>query len=195
MAESCLDANGQWRHALVKLNMSPGVHASGVVIAKDRVLTVAHALAQGARLYLDSGEVSRLIAVHEGLDLALLHINTGSRPSLPFSASLPKPGQPLYAYGWSSAHVPELNKGKLLEVRWSGLYSSAAIAAGSSGGALLSCEAGQVSLLGLLRAYRAYFNNGFAHNSGVSIAVEATQLKAFIAQYGHPAQQQMLATY
>jgi len=173
--------------AILPVATDHGSHASGVVVAPNRVLTAAHALNGGQQYFvrIDGGfRKARLIMKNAAHDLAVLDVNTDSIKPLPISAAEPSASQMVWAVGFPRAQGKTTSSGVFQKNRQGALHTSAPIDSGQSGGGLLSCERGHYELLGMLRGYGAYLSgNRYVKLQNHSVAVAATTIHRFVSAF------------
>jgi len=162
--------------AVLPIMTDHGSHASGVVFATDRVLTAAHALSDSSRVFVRIAEgfrSAKLLLRDESTDVAVLQVDTRGIAPLPIVRGEPTERQAVWAVGYPRAAGRTTTSGVFQRTRAGALHSSAPIDSGQSGGALLTCERGLFSVLGMLRGYGAYRSGGGyvkLDNHSVSVA-------------------------
>ena len=173
--------------AILPVATDHGSHASGVVVAPDRVLTAAHALNGGQQYFvrIDGGfRKARLIMKSSAHDLAVLEVETDSIKPLPLSVEEPSASQAVWAVGFPRAQGKTTSSGVFQRNRQGALHTSAPIDSGQSGGGLLSCEQGHYELLGMLRGYGAYLSGDrYVKLQNHSVAVAATTINQFVRAF------------
>lgn len=178
--ESALDA-------ILPVATDHGSHASGVVVAPDRVLTAAHALNGGQQYFvrIDGGfRKARLLMKSVAHDLAVLEVETGSITPLPISVAEPSASQTVWAVGFPRAQGKTTSSGVFQRNRQGALHTSAPIDSGQSGGGLLTCQSGHYQLLGMLRGYGAYLSGDrYVKLQNHSVAVAATTINQFVRPF------------
>jgi len=145
--------------AVLPVATDRGSHASGIVFATDRVLTAAHAIADGGRFFVRVGEGYRmadLLLLDRTTDVAVLGVDTLGIEPLPISEHAPLERQPVWAVGFPREAGRTTTSGVFQRNREGALHTSAPIDSGQSGGGLLACEHGVFSVLGMLRGFGAY---------------------------------------
>jgi len=173
--------------AVVAVVTDQGNRASGVVIAEGRVLTAAHAIADGEVPYVDiDGEVRRadVLLVDETNDVALFGVETSSIKPLPVALQGPIEHESVWAVGYPKNANKTTSSGVFQRMREGVLHTSAAIDAGQSGGGLLACADGDFRLLGMLRGFGAYRSgSGYVRLPNHSVSVAATTLRRVLDGY------------
>ncbi len=182
------------RESIVHIKASRGSTASGVVIAQDRVLTVAHAVDPNSKLAINIQGAfveAELIAIDETTDLALLAVPTGSLKIIPLSAEPLRVEEPVWALGYPLAKKLRLSLGLYQSIYNGRLYTSTHVNSGVSGGGLLRCDAGQFVLAGVVHGFVAQVKNQQYINIGDSTSVPAATIQRFLAG----SQQQLVMTH
>jgi len=173
--------------AILPVATDHGSHASGVVVAPNRVLTAAHALNGGQQYFvrIDGGfRKARLIMKNATHDLAVLEVATDAIKPLPISAADPTVSQTVWAVGFPRAQGKTTSSGIFQKNRAGALHTSAPIDSGQSGGGLLSCKRGHYELQGMLRGYGAYLSgNRYVKLQNHSVAVAAATINRFVNAY------------
>ena len=158
--------------------------ASGVVVAKDRVLTVAHAIDGNAPVTAEvEGYTMRakVGAVDAKNDLAILEVPTGDIPAVRISKSKLEVSEPVWAVGFPLASDQRVSEGIYDSVYNGRLYSNVHINSGTSGGGLLRCASdGRVELAGIVHGYIAKSVGSQLVNIGDSVSVPIPTIKRFI---------------
>ncbi len=184
-APSCEWPDESALQAILPVATDHGSHASGVVVAPNRVLTAAHALNGGQQYFvrIDGGfRKARLVMKNLAHDLAVLEVNTDAIKPLPISVVEPSASQTVWAVGFPRAQGKTTSSGVFQKNRQGALHTSAPIDSGQSGGGLLSCERGHYELLGMLRGYGAYLSgNRYVKLQNHSVAVAATTIHRFVS--------------
>lgn len=164
--------------SIVEVVTHPGSHATGVVLDKDRVVTVAHALAVGAEIRVwikGSQQRATLEAIHEGYDLAILHVNTEDSPPIPLSLDQLFVQEPVWVLGQG-----KISEGKFLRNKVTGIVTSAMIAGGDSGAALLHCGRAGYEVSGIVHSYLGRLQPDGIENLGFSVSVPAQAVRNFL---------------
>ncbi|NNC54911.1 MAG: trypsin-like peptidase domain-containing protein [Pseudomonadales bacterium] len=162
---------------IVQLRGDNGGHASGVVIRKNLLLTVAHAIAGENRVFADiHGELQETLPliINESRDLALLQVDTGVLQPIAIAASPLSRHERVWAIGFPLGKNQRTSHGVLTDNENGLLYTTAHINQGTSGGGLLRCANGEnneYELAGIVRAYIADVTANQPINTGDSVAV------------------------
>lgn len=170
--------------AVVPVAGESGSYASGVVVGQDRVLTAAHAIEDGDRLFvgmLSAYREAEILLVDRAKDLAILAVPTGDIPPLRLASNEPRISQQVWAVGYPKAQAKATSMGVFQRVDAGALHTSAPIESGQSGGGLLLCEGGNFLLGGMLRGYGAYLNGDhYIRLKNHSVSVAATTIQRFV---------------
>lgn len=172
-----------YKNAIVKLDTFEGQTASGVVIDRNTVLTVAHALSDNASLFARiNGDFveAKTVAVNPRLDLALLSVDTSTLEPVPLAANSPRINETMWAVGFPLAAEQRISLGQYKEMYNGRLYTSVHINSGTSGGGLLQCENGSPKLAGIVHGYVAMRMGNKRVNIGDSTSVPANVIKQFV---------------
>ena len=169
-------------NSVISISISENNNASGVIVGHNQVLTVAHALPLNSPItaQLSFDHPAKIIAVHEGYDLALLSTDTEGRLPVRLTSAKMAKQQPVWAVGFNHKKQKVVSKGQFLKTSYSGLLSTAHVEPGQSGGALFQCQADEVSLSGILQSFVARYENGSLVNKGRSSSVPATAIQQFL---------------
>ena len=171
--------------AILPVATDRGSHASGVVIAPDRVLTAAHAVVDGGRVFvrLAGGyRAADLLLLDRDIDVAVLGVDTYGIAPLPIALEEPTSEQPVWAVGYPREAGRTTSSGVFQRTRGGALHTSAPIDSGQSGGGLLACERGAYRLLGMLRGYGAYRRGSdYVKLANHSVAVAASTIHRVLA--------------
>ncbi len=134
-------------------NRAPEGQGSGFIVAKNRVATNYHVVADStsASVIFDDGSIAPItsvVAASAPKDLAIVEVETGNRPSLTLGNELDlKVGETIYAIGAPKGLSASLSDGLVSAFRQNEgqflIQITASIAPGSSGGPLLNSD-GQV---------------------------------------------------
>jgi tetratricopeptide (TPR) repeat protein len=132
---------------------APLGQGSGFIIAKDRVVTNYHVLAEStsASIIFNDGSMTiakAVVAASLPKDIVIMAAETGNRPPLPLGDELKlKVGEPVYAIGAPNGLSASLSSGLVSAFRQDEgqflIQITAAVAPGSSGGPLFNSQ-GQV---------------------------------------------------
>lgn len=164
--------------SVVEVLTHPGNHATGVVLDKDRVVTVAHALPVGTSIQVQikgSQQAATLEAVHEGYDLAILRVNTQDSPPIPLSLDRLFDQEPVWVLS-----LGKIRQGKFLRNKTSGIVTSAMIEGGDSGAALLHCGREGYEVSGIVHSYLGRMQYDGMENLGFSVSVPAQAVRNFL---------------
>lgn len=185
------DANCGWPdsdslQAVLPVAAEDGSYASGVVVAQNRVLTAAHAIAPDTRVFVGVQNVyrkARVLLIDPATDLAVLSVDTGSIEPLRIANADPRISEQVWAVGFPRAQAKTTSVGVFQKKMRGALHTSAPIDSGQSGGGLLSCEGGSYRLAGMLRGYGAYIKGGeYVKLENHSVSVAAATIQSFVQQ-------------
>lgn len=183
VSRQCSIPGSETMTSIVRIVTSNGVNASGVVIEKDRVLTVAHIIDEDADMMIQySGDSyhAEVLASNDENDLALLAANTGSlKPIILTGVRLERLEQ-VWAVGFPLALEQKLTIGLFQSVDNGRLYTTTHVNSGNSGGGLLRCRDGAFELAGIVHGYVAYLDGGKYVNIGDSTSVPVAQIETFL---------------
>jgi len=159
-AALCMPPNpdSQVFNAIVRIAGDDGSNGSGVVIAKNRILTAAHVLSESSTPYIGydgTFKKARLISIDKENDLALLEAPTADLHHLPIGVQELTINDKVWALGYPRATVLTVTPGVLEGNDGVTLHTSAEIDSGDSGGGLVVCQQGKHVLAGMLRGYGA----------------------------------------
>lgn len=189
LEESCNPIVNGYRSAVVKLMDFQGSTASGVVVAKNRILTVAHALGNHD-LYADINGTptqARTLSHNTELDLAYLEVDTQHIEPVKMTSTSLNTGEPVWIAGFPLANHQRISTGYFQSAGNGRYYTSVHINHGTSGGALMRCEKGLAKLAGIVHGYVGIRREGAVINIGDSTSVSATTIKTFLqSQAGIP---------
>lgn len=173
--------------AILPIATDNGSHASGVVIARNRVLTAAHAVKGAGRFFVkvDEGfQLANLILIDHQSDLAVLSVDTRDITPIPFTQVEPNHQQAVWAVGFPRAQGMTTSSGVFQRNRSGALHTSAPIDSGQSGGGLLTCNQGRYKLLGMLRGYGAYLSGDrYVKLQNHSVSVASATIQRFVGSY------------
>lgn len=182
-SNACDPYNDDVRESVIRL-ANGGSTASGVVVAKDRVLTVAHAIdGPGAVTAEVEGYTMRakISAVDKANDLAILEVPTGDIPAVRIASRSLQVSEPVWAVGFPLASAQRVSEGIYDSVYNGRLYSNVHINSGTSGGGLLRCDDnGSIELAGIVHGYIAKSVGSQLVNIGDSVSVPVPTIKRFI---------------
>lgn len=161
---------------LVDVVSADGV-CTGVVVAKDRVLTASHCLAEGKQLiYADSKGATAFVRDAKR-DLLLLRVATSSFHALRIEK--PRIIEEVFAARqigeWKKNDPP--SRGRIVERDRHFLYTTTVIERGMSGGGLFNKEG---SLVGILIQYRNAKDT--RHRRRLAVAVPGDEVAAFVRE-------------
>lgn len=161
---------------------------SGVVVAPNTVMTNYHVLDE-AETWVQFANITRqadIIAFDAAEDIALLRVNTGHIQPIPLSDRASMIGDAVWSASYPLANELMVSLGKVSSINDRKLYSTTHADSGSSGGALLSCRAGQFELTGLVRAFLE-FRKGDATKivANKSVAINLPVLKEKLKNNAH----------
>ncbi|MGI9286329.1 MAG: trypsin-like peptidase domain-containing protein [Pseudomonadales bacterium] len=182
--QQCQLPDEKVRSSVVRITALDGSTASGVIIAKNRVLTVAHAVedATSAMVEVDGKfQVATVLGTDTENDLALLSVATSELAPMPVSRTLLRESEAVWAIGYPLALEQKMSLGLYQNMFNGRLYTSAHINSGSSGGGLLRCQAGNFELAGVVHGYVAQRAGTNYVNIGDSTSVPARKIKDFVS--------------
>lgn len=174
--------------SIVQITDNNGGFSSGVVVARNQVLTVAHAVTGENKIFATVAErlvPATVTAVYEDKDLALLSLDTFDLPAMDIAEADLHDQEKVWAIGFPLGKSQRTSLGIFQEQKNGKLFSSAHINQGTSGGGLLRCKSGsdnQYELAGIMRAYIADVSSEQPINTGDSVAVAADQLHKFLVE-------------
>ena len=174
--------------SIVRIVTSNGVNASGVVIEKDRVLTVAHIIDEDADImiqYSGHSYQAEVLASNNENDLALLATNTGNLKPIVLTSARLKRLEQVWAVGFPLALEQKLAIGLFQAMDNGRLYTTTHVNSGNSGGGLLRCRDGAFELAGIVHGYVAYLDGGNYVNIGDSTSVPVAQIETFLLGAKH----------
>lgn len=184
--DSCGWPDSDALQAVLPVAAEDGSYASGVVVAQNRVLTAAHAIAPGTRVFVGIQDVfrtARVLLIDTETDLAVLSVDTGSIRPLSIANQDPRISEQVWAVGFPRAQAKTTSVGVFQKKMRGALHTSAPIDSGQSGGGLLSCEGGSYKLAGMLRGYGAYLKGGqYIKLENHSVSVAAATIQNFVLQ-------------
>lgn len=183
-SQQCQLPDANVRSSVVRIAAPDGSTASGVIIAKNRVLTVAHAVedASSAMVEVDGQfQVATVLGTDTDNDLALLSVTTNDLVPMPVSSTMLRESEAVWAIGYPLALEQKMSLGLYQNMFNGRLYTSAHINSGSSGGGLLRCQAGNFELAGVVHGYVAQRAGSNYVNIGDSTSVPARKIQNFIA--------------
>lgn len=183
---ACSRPDSQTLQAILPVATDSGSQASGIVYEKNRVLTAAHAVAEGAQLFVRIDEAYRpadLLHIDKVNDLAVLAVDTQEIQPLNIAIGIePVESQPVWAAGYPRAQAMMTSSGILQDNHDGALHTSATIDSGQSGGGLLACTDGAWELLGMLRGFGAYMEGDhYVKIKNHSVSVAAATIQQFLS--------------
>ncbi len=184
-SQQCQLPDQKVRSSVVRIAALDGSTASGVIIGKNRVLTVAHAVEGAASAMVEVGgqfQVATVLGTDADNDLALLLVNTGELLPMPVSRTLLRESEAVWAIGYPLALEQKMSLGLYQNMFNGRLYTSAHINSGTSGGGLLRCQAGAYELAGVVHGYVAQRAGANYVNIGDSTSVPARKIQDFISR-------------
>ncbi len=183
-SQQCQLPDENVRSSVVRIAAPDGSTASGVIIAKNRVLTVAHAVEDASSVMVEVDgkfQVATVLGTDADNDLALLSVATNELAPMPVSSTMLRESEAVWAIGYPLALEQKMSLGLYQNMFNGRLYTSAHINSGSSGGGLLRCQAGSFELAGVVHGYVAQRAGSDYVNIGDSTSVPARKIQDFIA--------------
>lgn len=183
-SQQCQLPDQKVRSSVVRIAALDGSTASGVIIGKNRVLTVAHAVEDATSAMVEVNgkfEVATVLGADTDNDLALLSVSTGDLVAMSVSRTSLRESEAVWAIGYPLALEQKMSLGLYQNMFNGRLYTSAHINSGTSGGGLLRCQAGHYELAGVVHGYVAQRAGGNYVNIGDSTSVPARKIKDFIS--------------
>lgn len=192
---SVIAANCGWPEqdaleSVVRVMSDDGSHASGVVVAHDRVLTAAHALDERYQSYVlihGQRHVAHIMSIDRAKDLAVLQVNTGHIKPIEIGHTSLDASAKVWAVGFPRAESKTTSSGsfKVKAATDGALHTTAPIDSGQSGGGLISCEEGRHVLAGMLRGFAAYVSgDSYVKIKNHSVSVASADIRSFIEVVG-----------
>lgn len=187
-ARQCDQPNHETLSSVIRVASTDGSDASGVVIARNRVLTAAHVVDNNpnALVYINGAyRPAQVMARDLANDLALLSTNTADLAPIRISSNSLFMSEPVWTVGFPLAMEQTANFGRYQQHINGAIHSSASTNAGASGGGLLRCKHGDFELAGMIRGYGAYWDAGELHRiEDLSISVPANTISDFAVSAG-----------
>ncbi len=184
----CDQPNHETLSSVIRVASTDGSDASGVVIARNRVLTAAHVVDSNpnALVYINGAyRAAQVIARDLANDLALLSTDTAHLAPIRISSNSLFMSEPVWTVGFPLAMEQTANFGRYQQHIDGAIHSSASTNAGASGGGLLRCTHGDFELAGMIRGYGAYWDAGELHRiEDLSISVPADTISNFAVSAG-----------
>ena len=169
--------------AVVRI-VGDGVEGSGVVIAKNRVLTAAHVIDDLDRIEILRGGIkytANVIAVMPEKDMALLLVDTGRQTPLKVSRTRFEPESRVWAVGYPLGGNEVATSGRVTSYRGFDVQTTASVNHGQSGGGLLACDQGRFVLAGMVRAFGAtQEGNKLIRLDNYSVSVNSDEIRNFV---------------
>ena len=134
------------------------VEGSGVVVARNRVITAAHVIEDMARPVVTiNGEhhLARLLSVLDGKDIALLEVDTNDQPPIRLQQGHLSVNDEVWAVGFPRGGDQLISAGQYEGLENGDLHTTASVDHGQSGGGLISCVNGEHVLAGMITAFGA----------------------------------------
>ena len=187
-AEQCGWPERDALETIVRVTSDDGSHASGVVIERNMVLTAAHAVNEHYQSYIIVGEEVRsadIVLIDRSRDLAILEVETGAIQPIQLGANDLSTSAKVWAVGFPRAESKTTSSGsfKVKAATDGALHTTAPIDSGQSGGGLITCEAGQHVLAGMLRGFAAYVSgDSYVKIKNHSVSVATAEIRNFISQ-------------
>jgi len=186
-AADCVWPDSKTLEAILPVATDHGSHASGVVVAPNRVLTAAHAVDGASQFFVrvdDGFQLAKLLLIDRDNDLAMLSVDTNNIRPMPLAHAKPMERQAVWAVGFPRAQGKTTSSGYFQRNREGALHTSAPIDSGQSGGGLLGCEHGRYQLMGMLRGYGAYLSGDrYVKLKNHSVSVAAATIQRLISTY------------
>lgn len=182
-SKNCHPVHDNYRDAIVKLNDLNGSTSSGVVVAPNRVITVAHAIEPNGDIFVEIDQIlhqAKVISINRSTDLAYLAVHTGNILPIAVAENPLRSGESVWAAGYPLASSQRISTGFFENMSQGRLYTSVHINSGTSGGGLLRCEEGAPKLAGIVHGYVALRRDGSVINIGDSTSVPAAEIIDFI---------------
>jgi S1-C subfamily serine protease len=185
---SCEQPGSETLSSVVRVASTDGADASGVGIARNRVLTAAHGVDNNpdALVYVDGTyQHAAVIARDPSNDLVILDTPTGRLTPIRISTEHLFSAEPVWTVGFPLALEQTANFGRYQQHVNGAIHSTASTNAGASGGGLLRCTGGTFELAGMIRGYGAYWHAGELRRiEDLSISVPADTISAFAMNAG-----------
>jgi len=183
-ATYCTTPDNKILNSIVRIAGDNGSNGSGIVIAKNRILTAAHVLEETDTTYIGYNGIykeAHLILIDRENDLALLEAPTSSLHPVPIDVHGMEVNDKVWAIGYPRATVLTMTPGVLENDDGATLHTSAEIDSGDSGGGLIGCQQGKHVLAGMLRGYGAIKQGEeYIKIANYSASVAARNINEFI---------------
>ncbi len=184
VASECEWPDNQTMASVLPVATDDGSYASGVVIARNRVLTAAHAVENSDQAFVRINfdfRRAEILSVDSEKDLAVMDVDTGTIDPIRLSRREPYENEQVWAIGFPHATSKTTSIGNFQDKLDGVLHTSAPIDAGESGGGLIACERGNFVLAGMLRGYGAYLKgNEYIRIENHSVSVAASDIHHFV---------------
>lgn len=184
MATECEWPDTQTMASVLPVATDDGSYASGVVIARNRVLTAAHAVENSDQAFVRINYDFRraeVLSIDSEKDLAVMGVDTGGIDPIRLSRREPYANEQVWAIGFPHATSKTTSIGNFQDKLDGVLHTSAPIDAGESGGGLIACESGTFVLAGMLRGYGAYLKGDeYIRIENHSVSVAASDIHRFV---------------
>lgn len=161
-----------------------GNFSTGVIVAENRLLTVAHAVDwekdSPVLANVDGRQVlAQPLLVYGESDLALFELETRSVEPLPIAAKELLNEETVWTSGFPLGQARTLETGQVSSVRDKSVVTSAPVFPGVSGGGLLRCDAasGRYQLAGIVTSYIATVDGQQLTNTGHSVSLRLQHIK------------------
>lgn len=189
VATECEWPDLQTMASVLPVATDDGSYASGVVIARNRVLTAAHAVENSSQAFVRINYDFRraeVLSVDLEKDLAVMDVDTGNIDPIRLSRRDPYANEQVWAIGFPHATSKTTSIGNFQDKLDGVLHTSAPIDAGESGGGLIACERGTFVLAGMLRGYGAYLKGDeYIRIENHSVSVAASDIQRFVSPWSH----------
>lgn len=177
-ASYCDIDQSEFGHAIVQIEQG-GNYSTGVVVGKNRLLTVAHAIDWQTQPITITANIrgryttAHPILVYEDTDLALLQVDTGSVQPIPLSRRSLQVDEKIWVSGYPLGRARTIEPGAVSSVESQSIVTSATVFPGVSGGGLVRCDraSGHYELAGIVTSYLASVQNGEYLNTGDSVSL------------------------
>ncbi len=181
----CGPPSDQTMSSVVRI-VGGGVEGSGVVIAKDRVLTAAHVVEGMEHIEIVRSGLRRtatVISIQAEKDLALLSVDTGYEKPLVLSKKHFLPASQVWAVGYPLGGRQLASLGEITSYHNFDIRTTASVDHGQSGGALVGCDQGYFVLAGMVRAFGALERGGeLVRLRNYSVSVRSHEIKNFLRE-------------
>ena len=161
-----------------------GKFSTGVIVGKNRLLTVAHAVNwdQALPVFASVGGelvLAQPLLVYKESDLALFELETKSTKPLPIADRELLPQEHVWTSGFPLGQARTIENGTVSSVREKSIVTSATVFPGVSGGSLVRCDVntGTYELAGIVTAYVATVDGEEITNTGHSVSLRLRHIK------------------